>query len=54
MISFGQRPPEPPRILHALQFVGRAAKIIMEEVGYVPVDAGVKLPNDPVFRTGTR
>lgn len=36
------------------QFVGRAAKFIMDEAGYVPTDTGVKLPSDPVFRTGTR
>lgn len=36
------------------QFVGRAMKHIMREAGYQPVDAGVKLPNDPVFSSGTR
>jgi hypothetical protein len=36
------------------QFVGRAVKIIMEEQRYLPADTGVKLPNDQVFRTGTR
>jgi hypothetical protein len=36
------------------QFVGRAVKIIMGEEGYLPADTGVKLPGDPVFRSGTR
>jgi hypothetical protein len=36
------------------QFVGRAMKHIMREAGYQPVDAGVKLPDDPVFSSGTR
>lgn len=36
------------------QFVGRAVKIIMDEQGYIPADTGVKLSDDPIFRTGTR
>jgi hypothetical protein len=36
------------------QFVGRAVKNIMEDAGYEPADTGVKLSDDPVFRTGTR
>lgn len=36
------------------QFVGRAVKNVMEDSGYEPADTGVKLPGDPVFRTGTR
>ncbi|MGH7070598.1 MAG: hypothetical protein ACREFO_11355, partial [Acetobacteraceae bacterium] len=36
------------------QFVGRAVKHIMDDAGYVPADLGVKLPDDGVFRSGTR
>jgi hypothetical protein len=36
------------------QFVGRAVKHIMRDAGYEAADTGIKLPDDPVFSSGTR
>jgi len=45
--------PRDVRLAPVKQFVGVCIRAVLEEEGYELVDSGVRVSNDPVFRTGS-